>query len=204
MGTRKNQGPAAGEGITHGVHEDLQHLLVPLAELSVDKRNSRKHGERNLEAIKASLERFGQRTPIVVQREGMMIRAGHGRVHAATKLGWTHVAAVVVDEADAEAAAFAIADNRSSDLAEWDWEQAAGTMKELIEQQIPVIGFTDEEMRNLVNADWDPPEVDDDEEDEEDEEKPVTVRFTPTQVERMKEQLGIEKLTASAILKALP
>jgi hypothetical protein len=53
----------------------------------------------------------------VVQRQGMIVRAGNGRVLAARELGWTHLACVVVDESEVEATAFAIADNRSAELA---------------------------------------------------------------------------------------
>lgn len=101
--------------------EALQHLAVPLDELTPDPKNARIHSARNLNAIEASLLKFKFREPIVVQKQGMIIRAGNGRYEVARRLGWTHVPAVVVDEADADAVAFAIADNRTAELGEWDF-----------------------------------------------------------------------------------
>ena len=104
------------------IAEPLRGLAVPVADLHLDPANARRHGDRNVEAIAASLSRWGQRAPLVVQRDGMVVRAGNGRLEAAKRLGWTHVAALVVDEGSVEATAFAIADNRTAELAEWDDE----------------------------------------------------------------------------------
>lgn len=72
---------------------------------------------KNIETIKASLARFGQRTPLVVQRQGMIVRKGNGTLEAARALGWGIIAALVVDEGDVPATAYALADNRSGELA---------------------------------------------------------------------------------------
>ena len=120
---------------------------VPIAELSLDPKNARKHSDKNLKAIAASLQRFGQRKPIVVHR-GIVI-AGNGTVQAAKSLGWTKIeVAEVPDEWDDETAkAYALADNRSAELAEWDEIELA---KQLIE---------------LIDADWDIAELGFDEKD---------------------------------------
>lgn len=76
------------------INESLWPLVVPIASLKPDPSNARKHGDRNLETIAASLNRFGQRSPIVVQREGMVVRDGNGRLAAAKSLGWQSIAAV--------------------------------------------------------------------------------------------------------------
>jgi DNA modification methylase len=68
----------------------------------------------------ASLTSFGQRFPVVVQSKKNIVRAGNARLEAAKRLGWTHIAAIFVDESDLEATAFAIADNRTAELAGWD------------------------------------------------------------------------------------
>ena len=78
----------------HTVTEDLSHIALPLRPLAVsidslnlDPANARLHDEKNLAAIKGSLARFGQRLPLVVQKQGMIVRAGNGRVVAAKMLG---------------------------------------------------------------------------------------------------------------------
>jgi 1-aminocyclopropane-1-carboxylate deaminase/D-cysteine desulfhydrase-like pyridoxal-dependent ACC family enzyme len=111
------------------IHPDLRGLAVKLDSLLPDPKNARKHNDANLAAIRASLKRFGVRKPIVVQRAGdqLIVRSGNGRMTVAKELGWTHLPAIVVDEGDDDAIAFALADNRTADLAEWDM----GVLEEL-------------------------------------------------------------------------
>lgn len=128
----------------------LRPLAVPIASLNLDPANARLHPDKNLDAIRSSLRRFGQRMPIVVQKDGMVVRAGNGRVTAARDLGWTHIAAVVVDEKNVDAVAFAIADNRTAELAEWDEEALANLIKAVgAEVELADIGFTDSEVEQL-------------------------------------------------------
>lgn len=101
--------------------EPIRHLAIPIESIHPDPSNARAHPDRNLQAVKASLAKFGQRAPLVVQKQGMIVRAGNARLTAAQELGWTHIAAAVVDENDVQATAFAIADNRTAELAEWDY-----------------------------------------------------------------------------------
>ena len=86
--------------------------------MTLDPANARKHPERNLEVIKSSLRDFGQRKPIIVRRDGMIVEAGNGTLAAAKALGWTQIAAVVVDDDALTATRFGIVDNRSAELAE--------------------------------------------------------------------------------------
>lgn len=116
---------------------DMGIVDIPCAELHNDPANVRKHGEQNLAAIKASLARFGQQKPIVVNREGVVV-AGNGTLMAARALGWRTVKAVRTGLEGAEATAFAIADNRTAELAEWD--EAA------LQQQLAAIAIEDEDL----------------------------------------------------------
>lgn len=68
----------AASAIASGGRGGLQ--LVRVDDLSPDPANVRLHPEKNHEATRASLKRFGQRTPIVVQRQGMIVRAGNDRL----------------------------------------------------------------------------------------------------------------------------
>jgi DNA modification methylase len=92
---------------------------VTVASLLFDPANVRKHGERNLDSIKASLARFGQQKPIVVDGDGI-VRAGNGTLMAAKALGWDEIEIVRTNLRGSEATAYAIADNRTAELAEWD------------------------------------------------------------------------------------
>ena len=90
-----------------------------LTELKNDPANARKHSARNIKAIKDSLEVFGQQKPIVIDTRGVII-AGNGTYQAASDLNWDDIDVVETKLDPAHAQAFGIADNRTSELAEWD------------------------------------------------------------------------------------
>lgn len=101
------------------ITEQLRPFAVPMADIIVDPRNARGHDERNIKSIQGSLRRFGQVQPLVVNRTTRVIAAGNGRYVAAQRLGWTHIAVVYVDQDAQSHAGYALADNRTAELAEW-------------------------------------------------------------------------------------
>lgn len=110
---------------------ELLSFVVPLSELHHDPRNARIHDDRNVAAIAYSLKKFGQRRLAVVQKDGMIIRAGNGMIEAARRLGWDRIAVLVVDEVDETAREYALADNRSAELADWDASTLADELRSL-------------------------------------------------------------------------
>ena len=101
-------------------NEGLTGMLRPISDLKLDPKNARRHNAKNLMAIRHSLMKFGQQTPIVVLSDGTVIR-GNGTLQAAQELEWTHIAALEFDSEDeAKARGYAIADNRTAELADWD------------------------------------------------------------------------------------
>lgn len=99
---------------------DLRPLAVPCADLVLDPENARKHDEASIAAIKASLSKFKQRTPIVVNQSDRRVLKGNGTLAAARELGWETIAVVWVRDDPATATGYAIADNRSGELSAWD------------------------------------------------------------------------------------
>lgn len=100
----------------------LKPLLRSVDVLSNDQSNARIHSEKNIESIRASLEKFGQVKPIVIKDD--VVIAGNGTLTAATLLGWSHIAVADASSlTDEEARAYAIADNRTGELAEWDYAE---------------------------------------------------------------------------------
>ena len=98
--------------------------------MQFDPANVRKHGEKNLGAIKSSLLRFGQQKPIVVDAKGI-VRAGNGTLAALKALGWKEVRIVRSTLEGSEATAYAIADNRTAELAEWHDDALSQTLAAL-------------------------------------------------------------------------
>ncbi len=60
---------------------------VPLSGLNLDPANARSHGERNLDAIRASLASFGQAEPLIIQARSQRVIGGNGRLVAMRALG---------------------------------------------------------------------------------------------------------------------
>jgi DNA modification methylase len=133
------------------IAEPLRALAVPIERLRTDPANARKHPERNIEAIKASLARYGQRKPLVVNKETGIIEAGNATWEAARALGWTHLAVVYVRDDPTTASGYAIADNRTAELALWDEETLARQLAALQEVgELSATGFDPEELRALL------------------------------------------------------
>ncbi len=114
--------------------------LCKIDTLLHDPENSRLHDDRNLEAIRNSLERFGQQKPIVVDKDGKVV-AGNGTLTAAAELGWEDIACVRTGLGNQEAVAYAIADNRTSDLAEWDLGQLQTSLERMDPSLLDYTGF---------------------------------------------------------------
>lgn len=125
---------------------------VPIDSISPDPANVRLHPERNLQAITASLRRFGQQKPIVVDKNGT-VRAGNGTLAAAKALGWSEIDVVVTDLDGVEATAFAIADNRTAELAEWDVEGLASVLEQLDDETREDLAFTADDLASLQQLD---------------------------------------------------
>ena len=87
--------------------------LIPYA-------NNPRSNDNAVDAVAASIKEFGFKAPIVVDGENVIIN-GHTRLKAARKLGLRQVPVIVADDLTPEQVkAFRLADNRTSELAEWD------------------------------------------------------------------------------------
>jgi DNA modification methylase len=132
------------------IAEDLRPFAVPIDSLVLDPKNARLHNEPNIASIKASLAARGQRKPITVRRDGSIVMTGNGTVETAKALGWTHIAALFFDDDAAEAAAWAIADNRSAELATWDYRQLGETMAAFPEVDWLAVGHEANELEAIL------------------------------------------------------
>jgi DNA modification methylase len=108
-----------------------------------------------VDAVAASLREFGFRQPIVVDAEGIII-AGHTRWKAAKKLGLAKVPVhVATDLTPEQVKAYRIADNKTGELAEWNFDLLPIELKDLqqAEYDLGVLGFDDEELAKLLDGD---------------------------------------------------
>jgi hypothetical protein len=126
---------------------------INIAELELDPANVRRHDASNLDAIRGSLKRFGQQKPIVVNEKGVVI-AGNGTLTAARALGWDRIKIVRTELMGSEATAFAIADNRTAELATWDDGALVEQLSALELEDgalLEAAGFSSKELEGMVD-----------------------------------------------------
>ena len=130
--------------------EQLQGLCVPVEELRTLTGNAR---QGDVEAVMRSLDKFGQRKPIVVQVGSNEIIAGNHTFAAAKRLGWTEIAVVWVEDDDTTAKAFALADNRTSELGGYDSELLAAMIQEVMNEDTDLLlaaSYTEDDLAALL------------------------------------------------------
>ncbi|MDE4146932.1 site-specific DNA-methyltransferase [Phaeobacter gallaeciensis] len=135
--------------------------LWPIEKLRLYDKNAKIHGEAQVSKIAASMAKFGWTVPCLVADDGELI-AGHGRVLAAGALGLTEAPVIRLGHLDeAERRAYRIADNKLTELGEWDEamlrDEIAGLLAE--DFDLDLLGFSDEDLDALLQ---DPETVTDD------------------------------------------
>ena len=173
--------------------------LWPIERLAPYQRNPRTHTEEQVTQIAASIAEFGFCNPILVDsRDGIV--AGHGRLLAAKKLGLSEVPVIVLDHLnETQRRAYLLADNRLSELAGWDEELLKQDLAELEDSGVglDVIGFSDEQIADLLGTTDPPEEQPESGEDEEGYQANIIVRLSiPASVWLGNRQAIIEKLEA--------
>lgn len=132
----------------------MQVRHVPIDSVTPDPANVRKHDKQNVDRLAAILKRFGQQKPIVVDQHGI-VRAGNGTLAAAKSLGWTTIAIVISTLAATELTAYAIADNRSAELSEFDGDALKGQLMALKSDGLDLddLGFDSDDLDELIGGD---------------------------------------------------
>ena len=124
----------------------------PIERLRPYARNAKMHGPDQVARIAASMARFGWTVPCMVGDDGELI-AGHGRVLAATELGLHEVPVIRLGHLDeAERRAYRIADNKLTELGDWDdallRDEVAGLLAD--DFDLSLLGFAEDELEALL------------------------------------------------------
>src|ERR1700736_1524350 len=138
----------SGEGLMN----ELCVSAWPIDKVIPFARNARKIPASAVAKVAASIQEFGWRQPIVVDREGVII-CGHTRLLAARKLGLEQVPVHVAENlSPAQARAYRLMDNRSHEEAEWDMELLAPELEELrgLDMDLKLTGFNAHEIDFLL------------------------------------------------------
>ena len=162
--------------------EELKQLLdalginlrvVKVADLKEYSNNPRKN-KKAVAAVAESIDQFGFKNFIVIDSDNVII-AGHTRKAAAEQLGLDVVPCIVADDLTPEkAAAFRLADNKTAELSEWDFDKLNEEIKALAAFEIDMsdFGFDMSEFEERKEVE----EVESEEEAEEQEETPPRMK----------------------------
>ena len=150
-------------------NERIQIVYKYVDELREYDNNPRKN-DGAVAAVAASIELAGFKVPIVIDADGVIV-AGHTRIKAAKRLGLKEVPCIIADDlSDEQIRAFRLADNKVSELAEWDFDKLDMELLSLAETDIDMSAFGFDE----ISLD-EPQEVEEDEVPEVDEDaEPIT------------------------------
>ena len=172
-----------------GLKDNIE--VVPINIPKHHPKNPRTHDERNIQAIMRSIDEFKQLAPLVVWGKRNYVIVGNGRLESAKRLGWKEIEIIRADHLNEDQAmAYMIADNKTTDLSEFDFQMVAQIMGKLADRKVDleITGFSDFETEPLLQAEWTPPK---------DKEMPATggdkdgvVKFSDKQWEIVKKALG--------------
>ena len=127
--------------------------MMPIAALKPYPNNPRRN-ELAVEPVAKSIEAFGFRQPIVVDKDGVIV-CGHTRYKAAKKLGLKKVPVhVATDLTPEQARAYRLADNKTNELADWDTDSLQLELAELqqLDFDLDVLSFPEVELAELLSV----------------------------------------------------
>ena len=138
----------------------MQIIDLPIDEVTPYENNPR-NNEAAVKAVAASIREFGFKVPIVIDSNGVII-AGHTRHKAALQLGLETVPAIRADDlTDEQVQAFRLADNKTAELAEWDFDKLNAELAQLSGIDMSQFGFEPTEPDAGEITEDDVPEIDD-------------------------------------------
>lgn len=114
------------------IHKPIQQLAVPIESVKPYDGNPRRG---SVESLVESLRANGQYRPIVVNRYDSQILAGNHTWEAAKQLGWDTIAVTYVDVSEEQARRIVLADNRLSDVAEYNDDSLGQILQSIFEDK---------------------------------------------------------------------
>jgi DNA modification methylase len=129
----------------------MQIELRPIDSVRPYEQNPRVN-DPAVDAVASSIRQFGIRQPLVVDEQGIII-VGHTRYKAARVLGVEQVPVhVAKDLTPEQVKAYRLADNKTGELSEWDYDLLPIELAELrnLDYDLATLGFNEEELGKLL------------------------------------------------------
>jgi site-specific DNA-methyltransferase (adenine-specific) len=130
----------------------LQVREVELSELRPWEDNPRLN-DQAVSTVAQSIRTFGFSVPILCD-QNLTIIAGHTRWKAAKELNLKAVPVIVLELTGAQRRAFSLADNKTAEIADWDFPKLREVLTELSSEDVDLgdLGFSDEELRRYLGT----------------------------------------------------
>lgn len=113
---------------------DYNVEFIDISELKPYKNNAKIHNDEQIDMIIKSIEQFGFRQNLVIDKDNVII-IGHGRFAAAKKMGLDVVPCVrITDLTEEQVKALRIADNKIADRGFWDRDILTQELKDIAEK----------------------------------------------------------------------
>lgn len=111
--------------------------------------NNPRDNTQAIDKVASSIKNFGFKVPIIIDKDNEIV-AGHTRLKAAEKLGIEEVPCIIANDLnEAQIKAFRIADNKTTEFAEWDMELLELELEGLEDM---FTGFSEEEKEIIFNV----------------------------------------------------
>lgn len=153
---------------------------LTLEEWPIDKlieyENNPRQNDHAVDQMCAAIREMGFKVPVIAKSDGLVVD-GHLRLKAARKLNLTTVPVVLADDlSETQIKAFRIMVNQSAQWADWDWDLLKVEMQHLeeLDFDLDMMGFSDQELDELLTFDDKDNKSDSDENIPEPEENPVS------------------------------
>ena len=125
-------------------------ILMKIEDVIPYEKNPRIN-KNAVSSVANSIKEFGFKNPIIVDKNNVII-AGHTRLKAAKKLKMTHVPVIVADDlSEEQVKAFRLADNKTSELAEWDDDLLNEELGGIFELDMSDFGFEELDLEKDEN-----------------------------------------------------
>ena len=131
--------------------KEIEIIMMPVSSIRPYENNPRKN-DNAVDKVAASIQEFGFKVPMILDKNGVIV-AGHTRLKAALKLGLKEVPVILADDlTDEQVKAFRLADNKTAELADWDFEALKKELAEIPDIDMAEFGFLLQEIEKTNKA----------------------------------------------------
>lgn len=132
--------------------QKMKVIMAKIEDLKPYEKNPR-NNDKAVDFVANSIKEFGFKVPIVVDKDNVIIN-GHTRLKASLKLGLKEVPVIVADDlTEEQIKAFRLADNKSGEIATWDYELLEDELQFIQDLDMKDFGFLsmEDETMSLID-----------------------------------------------------